>query len=112
MSSALASWRGGAPRAARTANIGNIAAPGGHDPFIALTIESTRVRDPIAGPAADEVKFMCGVPAPPPAARGRVTSPKWLRPAAWTNVNARPGDFLPIPGVDNGVDSGFRKTAK
>ncbi len=58
MSSALASWRGGAPRAAKTANIGNIAAPGGHHLFIAFAIESTLFRGLIAGLAADEGEIM------------------------------------------------------
>ncbi len=58
MSLAPASWRGGAQLAASSANIGNIAALGGHDLFIAFAIESTLFRGLIAGPAADEVKIM------------------------------------------------------
>ncbi len=65
MSLALASSKGGTQRAARSANIGNIAAPGGHDLFIAFAvdctqfaIDCTQLRGLITGPAADEVKFM------------------------------------------------------
>ncbi len=58
MSSALASWRGGVQLAASSAKTPNIAAPGGHDVFIAFAIENTQLRGLIAGPAgADEVKF-------------------------------------------------------